>query len=819
MQNLRRHLLVLGLASTAALAGCGRAEHAGLPPDVRRELQAGRQAMSSWIAADRSGAALTDEAVIGLGYAERLRLGLGSPFRLVEYALRDPRLSDSMRHDVAWGLLARTLAGEAYEVDAVTLDRAGIGTLSNWPGLGRHHLKLIESAISESRDPRSGELAVRLAYRLASMEGSVPAQAPMLATRVAALIRDRELARADVVRLLRSAEAVQGDPLRAIARWRSERWLRVEAPAMTALPEPVEREALELVPRLTESLRTLAPRIGDVRQHRPTSPDVNTPVLTAAAGRRLAEIADSTNMPLVAPVIIATRTYRRELLEQAWLTDEELALREALTVTGTEERFVAQLAQLVRRAPQDAVPSLAAVWAAVALRTYAQQPVWFPGFGGPSNRDLEERFGLAAVRFEDDVPVEWRPYYRSALEQALQDMQRVLPALDLRGMSVRFAAARRAEATLAMHDPRARELILPPGSSAGTIAHEVAHDLDWQVALRRYRVRGDYASDRASRNGTNDRLAARVRTLAQDAAIDAGGGNHAHAQRPAENFARAIDWFVASTLAAQGRTNGFLSSIQDDILTGYGTVRPPDISGRAGDAIINILDDIAPLYPETRDVFLKSYGTLRNQNTVDLVRTLYELELPQPPAYAGGLAAAAAPQLSAAFAAIQDGRNRALSAVDEWVCRAPGGAREAHLERARRALVVEAAAARARGLALDHARRMAGDDGARWVARQLYRGLWPAVELDEAMQELLAELVREARDVSFIDVQRPALSFELLTQPGHCSIFALRTEPASDAVHVRAPDQLVQLDLVADRQPVVQHPLREFAEVHALPYR
>jgi hypothetical protein len=41
----------------------------------------------------------------------------------------------------------------------------------------------------------------------------------------------------------------------------------------------------------------------------------------------------------------------------------------------------------------------------------------------------------------------------------------------------------------------------------------------------------------------------------------------------------------------------------------------------------------------------------------------------------------------------------------------------------------------------------------------------------------------------------------------------------SDAVDVRAPDDLVQLDLVADGQPVLEHPLRELAEVHALPDR
>ncbi|MEX0907880.1 MAG: hypothetical protein WD054_06080, partial [Gemmatimonadota bacterium] len=394
------------------------------------------------------------------------------------------------------------------------------------------------------------------------------------------------------------------------------------------------------------------------------------------------------------------------------------------------------------------------------------------GFGGPSSRQLEERFGLETVRFADAIPAGWRPYYRGALELALQDMQRVLPALDLRGLTVHFDAADRGATTLALHDPRKRVLLLPPSSSAGTIAHEVAHDLDWQVALRRYRVRGDYATDRASRNGS-DRLAMRVRSLAPHAAMEPASNErtHAHAQRPAENFARAIDWFVASALAAQGRTNGYLSSVQDDVLTGYGTVRSPDITGRAGTAIVNILDEVAPLYPETRTWFLKSYGTARNLSAIDLVRSLFELQLPEPLEPAGAPASAANPSIGASFAAIEDARLRGFAAVDEWVCRAPGGAREAELEQARRQLVADAAAARTRGVALDHAAQLVGEEGARWVARQLYGGPWPALELDEGIEELLAQLVSDARNAGVIEAQRPFVSFELLPRPENCSTF------------------------------------------------
>jgi hypothetical protein len=770
MPNLRRHLLSLVLMSATLVAGCGRTDHSGLPPDVRRELETGRFALNGWIAQSRSGIVPADEAVIALGYAERLRLGMGSPFRLVETVLRDPRLSEQTRHQVAWALLSRTLSGDAYEVDAVALDRAGLGHITSWPGLGAHHLRLIESAISESRDPRGGELAIRLAYKLAVMEGSLPSAAPRFATRAAAMVRDRELARRDAVQLLRSAEAVQADPLLAIARWRSERWFLVESPVMEPMPPEVEREALELAPKLAQALRLLTPRLSDVTTSRPQGPDVRPSLLTPIVAARLYELSDSMNMPPQAPVAIATRTYSRELEQAPWLDDEERERRGRLMRAWDEERFVAAKALLQRRSPFDAAPSLTAVWAAVALRPYAQEAVWFPGFGGPTTRELEERFGFAYVRFDDAVPAEWRPYFRGMLESAVRDMQRVLPALDLRGLGVRFGAARAGVTTLAMHDPRGRVLVLPPGSSAGTIAHEIAHDLDWQVALRRYRVRGDYASDRSVRM-VEDRFAARVRNLAPDvAAMEAGTSEqlHAHAQRPAENFARAVDWFVAASLASQGRSNGYLSSVQDDVLTGYGTVRPPDITGRAGDAIINILDEVAPLYPETRDWFLRSYGSSRAQSSYDLLRKIAEIQLPKAADVRGSVAASHAVAVDPVFAAIASARGRGFSAIDEWTCRAPAGAHDTRLEQARRKLVVEGSAARARGVALQRARVLSGDAGVRWMARRFFGVPWPNQELDEAAEELLAELVAQAMGVASVEVRRPSQGFELLSLPGHC---------------------------------------------------
>src|SRR4029453_10709293 len=121
-----------------------------------------------------------------------------------------------------------------------------------------------------------------------------------------------------------------------------------------------------------------------------------------------------------------------------------------------------------------------------------QERVWFPGYGGPSVPDLKDRFGLASVSFDAGVPTVWRPYYLRMLGSALSDLQRVLPATG-RG------AAR------AMHDPAPRAVFFPIATSAGVMAHELAHDLDWQSARTRYGLRGTYSTDRAVRQ-YRDRL-------------------------------------------------------------------------------------------------------------------------------------------------------------------------------------------------------------------------------------------------------------------------------------------------------------------------
>ena len=738
---LRRWIVAVAMIAFA----CSPGDTPRLSESARGSLERSEAQAGAWLQQARTTNA-ADEAVLAAGYLERLRLGLGSPFRLAEYALLDPRLSPESQRTLAWAILQRTLDGDAYSVDSQALDRISRSP-AHGPGSGVRHRDLIRDAIAQSRDARAGELAVRLAYQLAAAEGTVQSSAPKATAQVAALLRDRALARNDVIELLREAERSDTDALLLLRTWRAERRFAVEQPSMLAIGSNAEREAMELAPRLGESVRRIAAEpVDEVAKNGVAEPSLISP----PAARRLLAITDSMETPPLAPITIAARMYRQDLLEQPWVTPAHKAARvEFISNTTSEERFVARYTLLERAGPHDAAPAMAALSAAVGMRALAQERVWFPGFGGPSARELEERHGLAAVTFAESVPAAWRPYYRRMLDQSIADLVLVLPSLDLKGLRVHFAPSTGAGHTLAMHEPARRRLVLPPATTAGTIAHEVAHDLDWQVALRRYRVRGDYASDRATRRG--DRLAMEMSELANGLLEPPiAGAKTAHARRPAEVFARSIDWFVAVALAEQGRSNGYLSSVQDGVLTGYGTVRPPDITGSAGDALINILDEVAPVYPATREWFLRSYGSRRSLTPFDLVRQVLEVEAPEPdpallkpPVRLDGAHAAAL-----RVQAIGQARDEAFAAIDEWVCRAPASAHDRQLESARRQLVSAAAAARARGLALQQARHLTGKPGADWLRRILFGAPWPLVEIDSTTQLMLGALAAETRTVS-----------------------------------------------------------------------
>jgi hypothetical protein len=715
---LRARFVALAALLLGLLAGCGAPEHA--PPDAGREMKRARRYAAALVRESARAPEVGAEEAVALGYLERLRLGLGSPFRLIEHALLDPRLPEETRARLAWALLARTLQGEAYQVDPAALEMIRWGGDPLSPHHGPYHLERIAEAVEEGSDPRTGEMVVRMAYALSAAEGSVGPAAPTVAAWAAALLRDRQLAREDARDLLRAAEEAGLSPLALLAAWRSARRFRVEAPLLPAPGHEAEREAARGVLLLTARLRpdTHEPHASRAPEGRGTLPP--------RAAARLAEEAARLDLPPRGEVIATLRAYRNYLFAGRVPADSADARLRLLREARDEERFAAEYARLRASGGGGPGPAAVALAVAVAARAQAQEAVWFPGFAAPTEHELRTRHGLASVSFDRSIPAAWRPYYLRALDASLYDLRRVFPTLALKGLRVRFGALRRDDA-LATHSPRSRTITLPPETGAGTLAHEIAHDLDLQAARLRYGSRSSYRTDRAVvRRG--DRVAAALQELAPEPLDSAGPGEFSSLRRPTEVFARNVDWFVAASLARQGRTNGYLSSVQDRTLIGYASAAPPDPDGRAGSALVRILDEVAPVPAEDRRWFLERWGSGRPPSALAVVEGVLRTPLSED-----GVPAAE-PRRSPFGLSLAEPRTPCVGGGWEAVL----GAAPHH-----RALEEMAVRARVRGLALAQAERLAGREGREWMARRLNARLWSPTPVDSATTELLQPLLRQ----------------------------------------------------------------------------
>lgn len=716
-------------------------ERMSVGPEIAGELRDGRAYAAALIAEarDSTPASVAPSTAIALGYLERHRLGLGSPFRLIDYALRDPRLDDSTRRAVAWALLARTIDGDGSTVDAAALDSLDVPPPLGTPASGSAHLALVEKAVSDAHDPRAGELAVRLAYAFAAAEHRVRASAPLTAASAAALIRDRELAREDARDLLREAWVRGEDPLSLLVNWRVARHFRVEQPAMGTLPHESELEAMELAPHLAERIAQLG---NDGPSGEADAASGANSSLLGAAAWRLAQVAHATDAPPQTPIVVSLASNRGQILGTSHLSRAERRARARFVErTTNEEELAAEHALVQSVAPGESVARTTLV-AAVALRSYAQETPWVQGDGGPTPRELLDRYGIASVTFDKGTREAWKPYYLTMLATALRDLERVVPSLDLTGLHVRFGESPMHDLALALHDPRQRTIYLPLATGAGTIAHEIAHDIDWQAARTRYAVRGDYATDLALRDKRRSRLAASMRGLraASDIAAEDGLAGSARSARPTEVFARGFDWFVAVSLAHEGRTNGYLSSVQDDLLTGYVTVTPPDVTGQAGSALVGVLDDVAPPGPGLRDWFLTRYGPQRSLTPYDLVRRVLEAPLDGDSTQDAGTVET----LERLVRPVARARDDVLALVDEGSCR-PGEARDdREIVEARRHLVEYAARARATGIMRERGSVIAAPETWRWAAVAPYTATQPFLFDDALRNALMGEVAARA---------------------------------------------------------------------------
>ena len=612
-----RALSAVVLAAAGGIALWGMLTRPGESPELARRVAAPLDSAAASVAemiatAAQSSGVISAEAAIAAGYIERHRLGLANPFRLAEFALADSQLPAESRRGVAWLLLR-----QAYFAQGYALPGSALGVLSGRDATTVEqraaHLALVERAMRDSDDPRGAELGLRIAYQVAASERTTAYGVARVVVRIAALARDRELARRDAHALVDAARASGKDPLLLVPSWRASLRFAVERPVWNRAAW--EARATVESSRWLATLRTIA--ADTARADLTVEPAPYIGNLARPIAARLLSLSADQRLAPQAAVVLATREQARRVRRRGG---------EALHASN-EEAMAAELSLLSPDATGGA--AMAVLEAAVGLRTLAQERVWFPGDPAPTEREIRRRFGYASVEFEPGVPLRWRGYLLRSLAGSTAELQRVLPTFTATGAHVRFSARAPSDTLLALHVAQSRTLVLPIGTGSGTLAHELAHDLDARAARTRY-ARGGYATDLAVRR-QDGRMAASVAGLTRAPLVaPTEGGTSPHRQRPAEVFARTIEWLVPVALARDGRMNGFLSSVQDELLTGAGSVQPTDVSLGAIPALADVLEEMPATDAQDAARAIRARFAGGNEWTAQrLIRLVLETPLPR----------------------------------------------------------------------------------------------------------------------------------------------------------------------------------------------
>jgi hypothetical protein len=636
--------------------------------------------------------------------------------------------------------LGRLRRGDAYVVDSLALDGLGPWDADGHGATGGQQLALIERAVESASDPRAGELAVRLAYMISAGKATVASPAVAVATEAAALVRDRVLAQRDLADLFADAtsDPENRDVLSLLEDRRENAAFRVERPAGEQLDSELRTEAMNAVPALVRALDTLERAPSPVAARRAFHPLLG-PHFAARASALGAEL------PPAAPIVVASRL--RNNHAQPATNEETLAAAYDAAPQSTDS---------ARR-----IAARSLLSDAVALRAFAQERPWLPGDSTVSAAELAAEFELASVTFGRDVPRAWRPYYLGSLQTALQDMQRVFPALSFAGLHVQFGNQTLPDSALAMHDPRTRTIQLSITSSAGTIAHELSHDLDWQTARRMYANGRGYSTDRAmgDRSGA---LGESVRGLAEARVIRGfgpGGGPSApaHNDRPAELFARSVDWYVSSTLAMQGRSNGFLTAVQDPMLPGYAAGAPAVVGTAGAESLLGALAQMTFIPDSARDAFESQWSDPAIIDPTLLVRRVLDTPLSWRVVWQQ-LARSPNTQANASM----------LGAPSMALC-ATGKSAEAA---ARDRLLVLAIDARARGAAIRRARYYPSSLRGEWARGLLATPPWRTDVGESVIEALRLSVVNELSSAPWAQGVVPVVPAIFRSSSASCSTIA-----------------------------------------------
>ena len=581
---VRAALLGAGLVALTA-AGIGLTDRADARRTVRDALADGRHLDDSLNTAVRAPHAgpVSFPSAIALGYFARLRLGLGSPFRLVDLARTDPRLSIMWRSRVAQALLAR-LADDRGAMRALphALDIAMVTD----SGAGDALLRVVDSVMALEGDSPLTLDAIRIAAAQESARGAMrPGVVPLLDA-AALLSFDRVRARRDVERAITAASRADGDLLQVVATWRVERRFAVERPLLADLAASPRRIATRL-PAMVAAME----HATQLRDSTPASVAALTlPVNAANAMSMLISIRTRPAQPQV----------RLSVLDAMMVAADRRSastpsIVHMLNTATNEETLAIAVATTAGDSVLSPMAAAATLLATQGMRTLAQEAPFHPGTLALKPAQVVERLGLASLTFGRDVPVAWQPYYAREFAAAVDALHDVFPRASFVGLNVRIGDRVLAGA-LAVHDPRTRTLTLPLATGFGAVGHELMHDLDWQSARDYANREGTYATDNAVRTSLAQPIAAPLARLAEFVPMGATANAYiTEARRPAELLARGADWFLAAALARQGRMNGALSAVQDGWVRGYASAAGPEAFGDHGAALAAVFDAMPTL--------------------------------------------------------------------------------------------------------------------------------------------------------------------------------------------------------------------------------
>ena len=387
--------------------------------------------------------------------------------------------------------------------------------------------------------------------------------------------------------------------------------------AVAPLDDALQAEAVAAVPKLLDSIRALTRLTTTTR----LSAAARAPLLGIPSSLRLLGLG--AGLPPEPPVAVTVRTHRAALLGAEASPEIRHVRAQFASASINAETLAAEYDLLVASGDTAQSAALAVLAAATSLRAMAQEEPWFPGLAAPSVADLRAEFGLAGVTFDRGVRSDWQPYYLRMIGTSLRDMQRVLSGLSVAGLRIAIATTGLPDTILALHDPATRTIRMSIYSSSGTLAHELAHDLDWQAARSLYAASG-YSTDRAVREQRGP-LAASMRDLAAARVIRRGAAPTE--ERPAEVFARSVDWLVAVSLAREGRSDGYLTAVQDAALTGYTTVSPVSMIFGAARPLVDAVEEMTYLPESVREGFLAQWADARSTDPYLLVRHVLSMPL------------------------------------------------------------------------------------------------------------------------------------------------------------------------------------------------